>query len=76
VKVTEVPEQTGFADAEMLTLTGRFGFTVMVTGAEVAGFPVAQVALDVKTQVITSPLTGILLYVLLLAPTLTPFNFH
>ena len=59
VKVTEVPEQTGFADAAMETLTGRFGLTVIVIEFDVAGLPVAQVALEVNTQVITSPLTGI-----------------
>jgi len=59
VKVTEVPAQTGFADAAMETLTGRFGLTVMVIVFEVAGLPVAQVALEVSTQVITSPLTGV-----------------
>ena len=58
VKVTEVPEHTGLADAAIETLTGRFGFTVMVTVFEVAGLPVGQVALDVKTQETTSPLTG------------------
>jgi hypothetical protein len=58
VKVTEVPEQTGLADAAMLKLTGRFGLTVMVTVFEVAGLPVAQVAFDVSTQVIASVLTG------------------
>ena len=50
VKVTLVPEQIGFAEAVMLTLTGRFGFTVIVTVFEVAGFPVGQVALEVSTQ--------------------------
>ena len=59
VKVTEVPAQTGFADAAMVTLTGSFGLTVMVIVFEVAGLPVAQVALEVSTQVITSPLTGV-----------------
>ena len=59
VKVTEVPAQTGFADAAMETLTGRFGLTVMVIVFEVAGLPVAQVALEVSTQVIASPLTGV-----------------
>jgi len=54
VKVTFVPEQIVVAEAEILTLTGRLGFTVMVTVLEVAGLPVAQVALDVNTQVTTS----------------------
>ena len=49
VKVTDVPAQIvlpGFA--EILTLTGKFGFTVIVTVFDVAGFPVAQVAFDVS----------------------------
>ena len=59
VKVTEVPEQTGLAEAAIEMLTGRFGFTVIVTVLEVAGLPVAQVAFEVKMQVTTSALTGI-----------------
>ena len=58
VKVTEVPAQTGFAEAATPTLTGRFGLTVIETGVEVAGLPVAQVAFDVRTAVTISPLTG------------------
>ncbi len=57
--MTEVPEQTGFAEAAMEILTGRFGFTVMVTELEVAGLPVPQVALEVKTQVTISLFTGV-----------------
>jgi hypothetical protein len=56
VKVTLVPEQIVVADAEMLTLAGRFGLTVMVTVFDVAGLPVAQVAFDVITQVTVFPL--------------------
>ena len=55
VKVTLVPEQIVVKLAEITTLTGRFGFTVIVMVFDVAGFPVAQVALDVKTQVTKSP---------------------
>jgi hypothetical protein len=58
VKVTEVPEHTGLADAAIETLTGKFGFTVMVTVFEVAGLLVGQVALEVSTQEIASLLTG------------------
>jgi hypothetical protein len=35
------------AEAEIFTLTGRLGFTVMVTVLDVAGLPVAQVAFEV-----------------------------
>ena len=59
MKVTEVPAQTGFAEGAIITLTGRFGLTVMVIAFDVAGFPVGQIALEVSTQVIASPLTGV-----------------
>ena len=59
VKVTEVPVQTGLAEAEMLILTGRSGFTVMIMLLDVAGLPVAHVAFEVKIQVTASPLTGV-----------------
>ena len=42
----------------MLKLTGRFGLTVMVIAFDVAGLPVAQIAFDVRIQVITSPFNG------------------
>ena len=61
VKVTLVPEHMVVAVAEMLMLTGRFGFTVMVIVFEVAGLPVAQVALDVITQVTVLPFANVLL---------------
>lgn len=57
--VSEVPEQTGFADAAIKMLTGRFGLTVMVTVFDVAGLPVAQVALEVKTQVMVLLFAGV-----------------
>ena len=60
MKVTEVPAQTGLAEAETDTLTGSNGFTVMVTVLEVAGLPVGQVALEVKTQVTRSLFIGTL----------------
>jgi hypothetical protein len=59
VKVTGVPAQIGFADAAMVTLTGSNGLTVITIAFDVAGFPVAQVRLDVKMQVTISPLTGV-----------------
>ena len=46
VKVTEVPAQTGFADAVIEMLTGSNGFTVMSTILETAGFPVVQAAFE------------------------------
>ena len=59
VKVTEVPEHIGLAEADMLTLTGKFGFTVIVMVFELAGLPVAQVAFEIMTQVIKSPVDKI-----------------
>ena len=49
VKVTDVPEQTGLAEADIDTLTGRFGLTVIVTVFDVAGLPVAQDRFEVRT---------------------------
>ena len=50
MNVTGVPAQTGFADGATVTLTGRFGFTVMITVLEVAGLPVAHgAAFDAST---------------------------
>lgn len=77
VKVTLVPEQIVVAEAEMLTLTGKFGLTVILTGFDVAGLPVAQVAFEVRTQVTTSLLArAVEVYVLLLVPTFEPLTFH
>ena len=76
MKVAAVPAQTVVVPA-MLTLTGKFGFTVIVKELAVAGFPVGQTALDVRTHVTTSPLDSELAEVVaLLGPTLLPFNFH
>ena len=58
VRVTEVPAHTPLADGAIETLTGRLGFTVMVTVLEVAGFPVAHDALDVNTQVTAFVVAG------------------
>jgi hypothetical protein len=49
VNVTKDPAQAGFDDAAMDTLAGRFEVTVIVTILDVAGLPVAHVALDVIT---------------------------
>ena len=59
MNVTEVPEHTGLADGPIETLTGRFGFTPMVTVFETAGLPLGQVALEVSIQVIASLFAGI-----------------
>ena len=59
MNVTAVPEQTGFAPAATDTITDKFVFTVIDTVFELAGEPVAQVALDVNTQVTVSELFGV-----------------
>ena len=77
VKVTDAPEQTGLADAAMVTPTVNIGFTVMVTVFDVAGFPVVQVALEVITQVIALPFIGIYMKVEFVAPVIfVPFTLH
>ncbi len=54
VKVTLLPEHIVVAEAAMLTLTGKFGLTVIAILLLVAGFPVAQgVALEVNITVTT-----------------------
>jgi hypothetical protein len=58
VKVTDVPSQIApEGEAVILTLAGNKGFTVIVIILDVAGLPVAQVADEVITTVIWSPLT-------------------
>ena len=59
VKVTDVPAQTGLAEALTDTLTGSSGFTVMATTFELAGLPLAQVAFEVNTQVTALVFAGI-----------------
>ena len=58
VKVTLVPEQILFCEAPIETLTGNTVFTIMLIVLEVAGFPLAQVALEVRTQITASLFTG------------------
>ena len=60
VKVTLVPAQMVLPGAAaIVTLTGKFGFTVMVIVFDVAGLPVAQVALEVSCTLIASPFTNV-----------------
>ena len=62
VKVTELPAQIApEGDAAILTLAGNTGFTVIVIGLEVAGFPDAQVKDDVITTVTASLLARVVL---------------
>ncbi len=59
VKETDVPVQTGFDEAEIVTLASDEELTVMVTAFDVAGLPDAQLRLEVMTQVITSLFAGV-----------------
>ena len=76
MNVTDVPSQTGFADALIVTITGNRGLTVMVIALEVAGLPVVQAALDVSTQVTVSPLTGVYVKAGVFIPEFVPLTFH
>ena len=61
----------------MLTLTGKLELTVMLMALETAGLPVLQASLEASAQVTTSPVTNaLLLYVVLLEPTVVPFTFQ
>jgi hypothetical protein len=78
VNVTELPEQIAPAgDADILTLTGSTGFTVIVIALEVAGFPDIQVKDDVIITVTTSLLASVVLVNAgLFVPTFDPFICH
>ena len=76
MKTTVAPPQTGFAVGDIVMLSGKLGLTVMVTAFEVAGFPLAQGAFEVRMQRIISPFEGTYEYAGLFAPALTPLTFH
>jgi len=80
VNVTLVPAQIvllGAALEAMVTLAGRFGFTVIVIVFDVAGEPVAQVAFDVMTTFTISPLFNVVVVkVALFVPAFEPFTCH
>ena len=77
MNVTDVPAQTVVAEAAIVMLTGRIGFTVKESTFDVAGLPVAHTALEVSTHDTVLPLTGIRVYVDVVAPvTLLPLSFH
>lgn len=74
MKLTTPPEQIVVAEELMLTLGTNIGFTVMVTPFEVTTVGLAQLALDVRTQVTTSPwLRAVVVKVAVLPPTADPF---
>ena len=59
VNVTEVPAHTGLLEGDIVTETGRFGFTTMVMAFEVAGLLEIHIVFEeVRTHVTISPLAG------------------
>lgn len=77
LKVTLWPGQIVVVEAVIAIVGVTAAVTVMVTALDVAVVGLAQGALDVSTQVTTSPLARVILvYVAELVPTLLPFNFH
>ena len=77
VNVTDSPVQAGFCGVLIDTLAATLPVIVMVTALEVAGEPLTQGALEVRTQVTTSPLFKVdEVNVALLVPTFPPFTFH
>ena len=78
VNVTLVPAQMVVDGlAAILTLTGKFGFTVIVIVFDVAGLPVAHVAFDVNTHVTVFPFVKVVVVnVGEFVPAFTPFTFH
>ena len=77
VNTTGLPLHIVVAEAEIETFGVTDGLTVIVIGVAVAVGTVVQVADEVITTVTWSPLpSALLLYVVLLVPTLLPFSFH
>jgi len=76
VNETEVPEQTGFASADMEMVTGRLGLIVITTILLVAGLPEVQVRSEVRTQETASLLDGAYVNADESGPMLIPFTFH
>jgi hypothetical protein len=76
VKVTELPTQNGFADGDIVMLTGNNGLTVTGYWILVTGFVIVQGSEDVNTQDTRSPSLGMNEKTGLLAPAFAPFSFH
>ena len=79
MKVTGVPSQMILSASfeTILTLTGRFGFTVVVMGLLLAGLPVAQVAVELIATVTVWPVVSVVVVkVGLLVPTGVVPTYH
>jgi len=59
VNETEVPRQKGLTEVAMVTLTGIVGRTTIFMLLDIAGLPVLHKALEVRTQITTSPFIGV-----------------
>lgn len=76
VKVTDVPGQKGFGFAAIDTPAGSPVLPVSVMVLEVTGLTNGQATDEVRTQLTTSPETGLYAKVGLFVPALIPFTFH
>lgn len=78
LKVTEVPAQMILPGDAVIDAVGvTVGITVIVMVLLVTSVGLAQAALLVRSQVITSPLANVLsIYVPALVPTGLPFLYH
>jgi hypothetical protein len=76
VNVTDVPVQIVVAVAPIETDGTTTGLTVIVTEFDVTEVGEAQEAVDVITQVTTSPWDKVVLVYVVPVPTFPPFTFH
>jgi hypothetical protein len=77
VKVTGIPEQTGFAEGEIVMVTGFSGLTIICMVLEVAGLFEMQTVIDeVKMHDTRSPDAGLYVKKGLFDPTMIPFTFQ
>jgi hypothetical protein len=77
--VADAPAHSGLVPdvSEIVTEGVTTGFTVIVIPFDVADTGLAQVAVDVITQVTTWPLVNVVVVkVALLVPAFTPFTCH
>jgi virulence-associated protein VapD len=57
-KETNAPAQIDLAAVDIIMLTGKRGYTTILTILDVAGFPEVQGSLEVNMQVIASACCG------------------
>jgi hypothetical protein len=57
--VTDAPAQTGLADANIDTLTGKLALTDMLIMLEVAGLPLTQPSVEVIRTLRAAPFTSV-----------------